>query len=216
MKDERELNPIDEISRHHLKDRIFVNNPVVIQGMGLAALVVVATSAQNALMLAVAVLLLLTPTRVIAGLLLAKVESRLLRVMGYVGVAGILYIAVYYLLSLIFGVTILNLGIYLPMLVVEPMIIYRYARPQESVIKALLKGLRMTLGYAIVVLLVGCLREYLALGSLFGIVLAEIEFLPIAATPAGGLILLGLLCAVWRSSATWYRKKAIMKARELQ
>ena len=46
---------------HH--DRVFLNNPVVMQGMGLAPLVVLATSGQNALMLAVAVALLLTPSR---------------------------------------------------------------------------------------------------------------------------------------------------------
>ena len=42
---------------HH--DRVFLNNPVVMKGMGLAPLVVLATSGQNAVMLAVAVALLL-------------------------------------------------------------------------------------------------------------------------------------------------------------
>ena len=42
---------------HH--DRVFLNNPVVMQGMGLAPLVVVATTGQNGLMLAAAVALLL-------------------------------------------------------------------------------------------------------------------------------------------------------------
>ena len=37
---------------HH--DRVFLNNPVVMQGMGLAPLVVVATTGQNGLMLAAA------------------------------------------------------------------------------------------------------------------------------------------------------------------
>ena len=49
---------------HH--DRIFKNNPVVMQGMGLAPLVVLATSGKNAAMLAVAVALLLTPSRMLA------------------------------------------------------------------------------------------------------------------------------------------------------
>ena len=52
---------------HH--DRIFLNNPVVMQGMGLAPLVVLATSGKNALMLAVAVALLLTPSRVLSFVL---------------------------------------------------------------------------------------------------------------------------------------------------
>ena len=37
---------------HH--DRVFLNNPVVMQGMGLAPLVVVATTGQNSLMLSAA------------------------------------------------------------------------------------------------------------------------------------------------------------------
>lgn len=49
---------------HH--DRIFLNNPVIMQGMGLAPLVVLATSGRNALMLAAAVALLLTPSRVVS------------------------------------------------------------------------------------------------------------------------------------------------------
>ena len=52
---------------HH--DRVFLNNPVVMQGMGLAPLVVLATNGQNALMLAAAVALLLTPSRLLACLL---------------------------------------------------------------------------------------------------------------------------------------------------
>ena len=52
---------------HH--DRVFLNNPVVMQGMGLAPLVVLATSGQNAVMLAAAVALLLVPSRVLACLL---------------------------------------------------------------------------------------------------------------------------------------------------
>ena len=52
---------------HH--DRVFLNNPVVMQGMGLAPLVVLATSGQNAVMLAVAVALLLVPSRMLACLL---------------------------------------------------------------------------------------------------------------------------------------------------
>ncbi len=47
-------------------DRVFLNNPVVMQGMGLAPLVVLATNGQNALMLAAAVALLLTPSRLLA------------------------------------------------------------------------------------------------------------------------------------------------------
>ncbi len=214
MKTEREQEMMDEVSYQLQRDRIFSNNPVVMQGMGLAPLVVVATTAENALMLAVAVLLMLTPTRIIANFILCKVKPKILRAMGYTMVAAIVYAWVYLVLAILFGVKMLNLGIYLPMLVVEPLMIYRFARPIEPLYKTVIKGLKMTLGYAIVLGLVGCLREFFAVGTVYGIALIEIDLLPLASTPAGGFILLGVLCAIWRTLANRYRKNAIMEARQ--
>ncbi len=213
MKTEREQEFMDELSRQFHRDRIFLNNPVVMQGMGLAPLVIVATSAENALILAVAVALLLTPSRMLASLALGRVKSHLLRAMGYTGIVAALYAGVYYLLSLIFGVKILNLGIYLPILVVEPLLIYRFARTPETLLKAFVKGLKTTLGYVMVLAIVGCVREVLALGTVYGISVSPIATLPIASTPAGGLILLGVLCAIWRTATNMRRKKLIMEAR---
>ena len=141
---------------HH--DRVFLNNPVVMQGMGLAPLVVLATTGKNALMLAVSVALLLTPSRMLACLLSRafplrdeqpakeELEKKLLpRGLIYSGSAAVVYLAVYPILNALFGVDLLALGIYLPMLVVEPMLIYRFGRVQETMQKAVSKGLRITL-----------------------------------------------------------------------
>ena len=42
-----------ELARRIKKDRVFLNNPVVMQGLGLAPLVVAAVNLHNAVMLAV-------------------------------------------------------------------------------------------------------------------------------------------------------------------
>ncbi len=52
------------------------------------------------------------------------------------------------------------LGIYLPMLVVEPLLTYRFGHVQETMRKAVSKGLRITVGYALILFIVGCLREW--------------------------------------------------------
>ena len=147
---------------HH--DRIFLNNPVIMQGMGLAPVVVLATSGRNALMLAAAVALLLTPSRVLSYLLSKLVpleehaseeelRAKLLpRGLIYSGTAAVVYFLVYPLLRNLFGTELLTLGIYLPMLVLEPLIIYRYGRVQETLPKAVSKGLRVTVGYVVVLL----------------------------------------------------------------
>ena len=196
---------------HH--DRVFKNNPVVMQGMGLAPLVVLATTGRNALMLAVAVALLLTPSRVLACLLSRlfplrdeqpapeELEKKLLpRALVYSGSAAVVYLAAYPILNAIFGTDLLTLGIYLPLLIVEPLLTYRFGRVQESVHKAFSKGLRITVGYALILLILGCLREWLALGSVFGVQLGR-PVLPMAGMPAGGFIVLGVVCAVWRALA---------------
>ena len=162
---------------HH--DRVFKNTPVVMQGMGLAPLVVLATTGKNALMLAVAVALLLTPSRMLACLVSRlfplrdeqpapeELEKKLLpRALVYSGSAAVVYLAAYPILNAVFGTDLLMLGIYLPMLVVEPLLTYRFGRVQESMRKAVSKGLRITVGYALILFIVGCLREWaVCLGS---------------------------------------------------
>lgn len=202
---------------HH--DRVFLNNPVVMQGMGLAPLVVLATSGKNAVMLAVAVLLLLTPSRLLACLLsqlvplkdeqpsAEELEKKLLpRGLIYCGSTAVVYFVMYPVLNNLFGVDLLSLGVYLPLLTVEPLLIYRFGRVQERPRKAVSKGLRVTVGYALILLLVGCIREWLATGAIFGIEVSRHAVLPLASMPAGGFIVLGVLCAVWRGIASWRKK----------
>ena len=206
-------------------DRIFKNNPVVMQGMGLAPLVVLATSGKNAAMLAVAVALLLTPSRMLACLLSRlcplrderpepeELEKKLLpRAFVYSGSAAVVYFAAYPILNMLFGTDLLTMGVYLPMLVVEPLLTYRFGRVQESMHKAVSKGLRITLGYALLLLILGCVREWLAFGTVFGVELSR-SILPMASMPAGGFIVLGVVCAVWRALARKQREYLKNEAR---
>ena len=210
---------------HH--DRVFLNNPVVMQGMGLAPLVVVATTGQNGLMLAAAVALLLVPSRVLACFLSRLVplhdespapeelQKKLLpRALVYAVSTSVVYLAAYPILNAVFGTQLLSLGIYLSMLVVEPLLTYRFGRVQETVHKAVSKGLRITVGYALLLLVVGCVREWLAVGTVFGTTLGRRALLPMAGMPAGGFIVLGVLCAVWRAAAAKRKEYLKKEARD--
>ena len=210
---------------HH--DRVFLNNPVVMQGMGLAPLVVLATTAHNGVMLAAAVTLLLVPSRVLACLLSRlfplnsenpapeELQKKLLpRALVYSLSASVVYLAAYPILNAMFGTSLLTLGIYLPLLVVEPLLTYRFGRVQETVRKAVSKGLRITVGYALLLVLLGCVREWLAAGTMFGMVVSR-PVLPMASMPAGGFIVLGVLCAVWRALAQKRKAYLTKEARNL-
>ena len=210
---------------HH--DRVFLNNPVVMQGMGLAPLVVLATTAHNGVMLAAAVTLLLVPSRVLACLLSRLVplhdedpapetlQKKLLpRALVYGFSTAVVYLAVYPILNMLFSTSLLSLGIYLPLLTVEPLLTYRFGRVQETMKKAVSKGIRITIGYGLLLLLLGCVREWLSAGTVFGHVLSR-PVLPMASMPAGGFIVLGVLCAVWRTLARKYKNYLTSEARGL-
>ena len=205
MRSERAKLILEDEEHYFHHDRIFMNNPAVMQGMGLAPLVVMATTGRKALMLAVAVALLLTPTRVLCSLLLEKVKPQLARTAAYCGISALVYCLVWLAMRDTFGQDVLTLGLYLPLLVVDPLVIYRHGRVPEPPKKALSKGLRITLGYALVLLMTGCLREVLSLGTVFDKEVADFMLLPLAETPAGGFLLAGVLFAIWRSICSAWR-----------
>lgn len=197
---------------HH--DRIFLNNPAVMQGMGMAPLVIMATTGRKAFLLAVAVALLLTPTRVLCSLLLRKLQQPLLRAGAYCGIAATVYIAVWILMRDFFGNDMLTLGLYLPLLVVDPLVVYRHGRVPEPVHKAFSKGLRITLGYGLVLMITGCLREFLSLGTVFDKQIVQMALLPVATSPAGGFLLIGVIFAVWRSIGNAWRRYLEQEAKK--
>ena len=196
------------------RDRVFLNNPVVMNGVGLAPLVIAATTGLNALMLSVAVLLMITPTRVLSALVCRWVRFRAL---VYCLSAAVVYIGAYYCIQAWFSVEVTYLGMYLPLLVVEPIVIRRYEQPApEKISSALKKGLLNTAGYVLVILLVGMLRELLAQGALFGQPLFDGSILPLSQLAAGGFIVVGVLCAVWRGAVNLVKKRVNMEAKKYQ
>ena len=98
---------------------------------------------------------------------------------------------------------------------VEPLLTYRFGRVQETLHKAVSKGLRITVGYALLLMLLGCVREWLALGTVFGTPVGQRAVLPMAGMPAGGFIVLGVLCAVWRALAQKRKAYLTKEARNL-
>lgn len=184
-------------------DRVFMNNPVMLQGLGLAPIVVADTSCRNAVMLIAALALLLVPTRVLTVAVLTITGNRGHYVL-YPFMAALIYIPAYLLLVEIFGTDLLLLGLYLPILVVDPLIINRNERTRlETITSALKQGISTFFGAAAVVFLMGAIREFLATGCLFEhqVYFGSTSLMPLANQPSGGFILLGLICAIWRYAA---------------
>ena len=75
-------------------------------------------------------------------------------------------------------------------------------------------GALQAIGYGLLLLLLSCVREWLSAGTVFGHVLSR-PVLPMASMPAGGFIVLGVLCAVWRTLAKKHKNYLTSEARGL-
>lgn len=185
-------------------DHIWLSNPVMVRGLGLAPVVGAALDGERALILCVACLLLITFTRVLA-VAVCHISNNRFRPIIYCYSAAILYIPVYILLYELFGNDLTMLGIYLPILIVEPAIVKRMEFTElEPIRDALRHGFNNGLGMCVALLIVGCLREFLATGAVFGHVVVHAALLPLAAQPAGGFVLVGVIAAVWCAVANAY------------
>lgn len=196
-------------------DHIWLSNPVMVRGLGLAPVVGAALDGERALILCVASLLLITFTRVLA-VAVCHITNNRFRPIIYCYSAALLYIPVYILLYELFGNDLTVLGIYLPILVVEPAIVKRMEFAElEPLRDALRHGFNNGLGMCVALLIVGCLRELLAAGTVFGHVVVNAALLPLAAQPAGGFVLVGIIAAVWCAVANAYTEYKREEVRRL-
>ena len=201
-----------ELDAHVTHEHIGLNNPVMVRGLGLAAVVAAATDGDNALMLSVAVLMLLTFTRVLAVAVCHLTGNRF-RPVIYCYAAALCYIPTYLVAYNLFGNDLAVLGIYLPLLVVDPAVLKRMEFDElESVRHVFRLGINNSLGVCLATMLVGCLRELLAAGSLFDRKILARALLPVAGQVSGGFLIVGLLAAVWlavRGMYVEYKKEEV-------
>ena len=204
-----------ELNEKIRSDHIWLSNPVMVRGLGLAPVVGAALDGERALILCVACLLLVTFTRVVAVAVCHLSKNRF-RPLIYCYVAALLYIPVYILLYELFGNNLTMLGIYLPILVVEPAIVKRMEFTElESIRDAWRHGFNNGIGMCAALLIVGCLREFLATGAVFGHPVLHAALLPLAAQPAGGFVLVGVIAAGWCAVANAYTEYKREEVRRL-
>lgn len=204
-----------ELARKVKRDRILLNNPVVMQGLGLAPLVVAAINVKTATMLAVAVALLLTPTRVIAAFL-SRFSYFRFRGLTYAVTSAAVYVGVIWVMEHLFtSADITLLGLYLPLLVADPIILKRYERPQrERIHTAFRKGIITTAGYVLAMYVTAVLREFLGTGAVLGHTLLKTPLFPMAQLPSGGFIVLALMIAVWRGGVNIVKRQMGLGAKQ--
>ncbi len=190
------------------QDLIFFNNPVLIQGLALTPAIAATTTLKNALVLSLALLIIVAPTRVLGEFVLSKARLPRMRGLVYSLIAALIYIPAFWCVQTVFGLDAAGPGIYLPMLAIDGLVISRFELPaRERPLLALKNGLFTSLGAALVLILLGALRELLGEGRLLGAQLLDKAPLSAAGTVAGGLVFTALLAALFQGGAGIYKRE---------
>lgn len=186
---------------------IIKENPVLCLMLGTCPTLAVTTSASNAIGMGVAATAVLICSNAVISLL-RKVIPDKVRIPAYITIiAG--FVTIVQMLVKAFAPAINDsLGIFLPLIVVNCIILGRaemYAS-KNPVLPSILDGLGMGVGFTCALLCMGIIREVLGSGAIFGIRLIPVQIL-IFILPPGGFFVFGMLIALANKLNTKAGKK---------
>lgn len=193
-------------------DGFWHNNPGLVQLLGLCPLLAVSGTVINALGLGIATTLVLISSNVVVSMIRHLVRPEL-RIPVFVLVIASFVTAVELSMKAWFYDLYQILGIFIPLIVTNCAIIARAEAfaSKNNVIRSFVDGLSMGLGFTLVLLLLGAIREVLGQGSLFAgaelmfgdaaksltiTLIDDYQGFLLAVLPPGAFITLGLLIAL--------------------
>ena len=147
---------------------LWKNNPGLVQLLGLCPLLAVTATITNALGLGLATMLVLIGSNILVSLVRDYVPKEI-RIPVFVMIIAALVTTVQLLINAYAYGLYLSLGIFLPLIVTNCVIIGRAEAfaSRNSVTAAAFDGLMMGLGFTLVLVVLGACREVLGQGTLF-------------------------------------------------
>lgn len=184
------------------KNGIINENAIFVQLIGMCSVLAVSSTATNSLAMGMAATSVLVGSN-IAISLLRKVIPDEIRIPVFVIVIATFVTIVDMFLNAYAPDIYAALGIFIPLIVVNCLILARAEAfaYSNSVIPSAVDGLGMGLGFTMAITILGISREFLGSGSVFGLRLLPESFQPagIFVAAPGAFILLGILIGIYRT-----------------
>ena len=178
---------------------IIKENPVLCLVLGTCPTLAVTTQASNAIGMGVAATLVLICSNAVISLL-RKVIPDKVRIPAYITIIAGFVTMVQMLVKAFAPAIDESLGIYLPLIVVNCIILGRAEMfaSKHSVIPSMVDGLGMGVGFTAAMLLMGAIRELFGAGTIFGLPVTSgfMDPILIFILPPGGFFVFGLLVAL--------------------
>lgn len=164
-----------------LYNGIIKENPTFVMMLGMCPTLAVTTSAKNGIGMGLATMVILTASNLMISLL-RKIIPDGVRMPAYIVVVASFVTIVEFLMEGFIPALYSALGIYIPLIVVNCIILGRaeaYASKNKP-IPSLFDGIGMGLGFTLSITCIGAVRELIGAGSIFGK-----QILPLADAAAG-------------------------------
>lgn len=184
--------------------RVFMNgvlseNPTFRLVLGCCPTLAVTTSAINGLGMGAAATFVLLCSNIVISLLRNFIPSKV-RIPAFITIICTFVTIIQLVMQAYLPSLYESLGIFIPLIVVNCIILGRAEAfaSKNPVVDSAVDGLGMGLGFTLALTLIGCVRELLGNGSLFGTAVLGTSFEPmlIAVLPAGGFMVYGLLLGI--------------------
>ncbi len=181
-----------------LKEGILDQNPTLVQFLGMCPTLATTTSVSNAIGMGLAATAVLICSNVFISLL-RKFIPKEIRIASYIVIISGFVTAVELLMKAFFTPLYDALGLYIPLIVVNCIILARaeaYAS-KNPVLPSAVDGLSMGLGFTAALILIASVREILGAGTWLGLRVTPAAYEPalIFILPAGAFLTLGVIVA---------------------
>lgn len=181
-----------------LTNGIITENPTLVQLIGMCPTLAVTTTLQNGVTMGIAATLVLIASNVVISLLRKFIPDKI-RIAAYVVIIASFVSVIEMLLAAYLPDLSASLGIFIPLIVVNCIILARAEAfaSKNSVGLSALDGLGMGAGFTVALMIVSSIREILGSGTIWGInVLGSATPMTMFILPPGGFIVLGLVIAM--------------------
>ena len=193
--------------KKQFKDGLLTQNPVLVQLLGMCSTMAITTTLFNGIGMGVAVTFILICSNVVISLLRKVIPSKI-RIAAYIVVIAGFVTMVDLLLQAYLPSLSESLGVFIPLIVVNCIILGRAEAfaSKNSVAASAVDGICQGIGYTVVLIVMCVVREFLGSGTFGGGLRgpegAGIRILPeqfpamMMILPVGGFLTLGVLIAV--------------------
>ena len=193
--------------KKQFKDGLLTQNPVLVQLLGMCSTMAITTTLFNGIGMGVAVTFILICSNVVISLLRKVIPSKI-RIAAYIVVIAGFVTMVDLLMQAYLPALSESLGIFIPLIVVNCIILGRAEAfaSKNSVAASAVDGICQGIGYTVVLIVMCVVREFLGSGTFGGGILGQegagLRILPeqfpamMMILPVGGFLTLGVLIAV--------------------